>query len=65
MKQTFKLALLPFIFPFFSAVVVKENKKLKVCGIHDLFLVAHGGGADKGEYLFNINWFTFTRDAHD
>jgi arabinoxylan arabinofuranohydrolase len=31
-------------------------------GIHDVCLVAHGSGGDDVGHLFNVNWFTFTRD---
>ncbi len=33
----------------------------KVGGIHDLHLVARGGGAGAQGHMFNINWFTFER----
>ncbi len=31
-------------------------------GIHDLYLVARGSGYDPLGHLYNVNWFTFTRD---
>jgi arabinoxylan arabinofuranohydrolase len=31
-------------------------------GVHDVCLVARGDGYDAQGHLFNINWFTFTRD---
>lgn len=43
--------------------VVLSGRLRHVAGIHDLFLVAHGEGADAEGHLFNINWFTFRRYA--
>ena len=43
--------------------VVLSGRVKHVTGIHDLFLVAHGEVADAAGHLFNINWFTFRRDA--
>ena len=31
-------------------------------GIHDIYLVANGAGGDGRGQLFNVNWFTFTRN---
>jgi len=38
-------------------------KVKKVPGIHDLFIVARNQGIDRQGHLFNINWFTFTRES--
>lgn len=34
----------------------------RIGGIHDMFLVAQGKGGNATGQVFNINWFTFTRE---
>jgi arabinoxylan arabinofuranohydrolase len=33
-------------------------------GVHDLYLVSKGCCSDSGENLFNVNWYSFTKDFH-
>jgi len=44
-------------------VVLTGATERLVGGIHDLFIVAHGEQGDASGHLFNINWFTFTKNA--
>lgn len=41
--------------------VVVTGPVVGATGVHDICLVARGSGYDDKGYLFNVNWFTFTR----
>ena len=43
--------------------VVRSGPVQRVKGIHDLFIIASGEGGDAAGHLFNINWFTFTKNV--